>query len=87
MTAFFLVVRLVLAWFLSYLAVSIFFNEVILDEIGLRDSEGFFVLTGFIVAGLVAVARAARALGAVVPDPRSATLGTARDSTSAHGLR
>jgi hypothetical protein len=54
MSAFFLVLRLVTAWFLAYLAVAIFFSEVILDAIGLHDSEGFFVLIGFIIAGLVA---------------------------------
>ncbi|HEU4851479.1 MAG TPA: histidine kinase [Telluria sp.] len=54
MSAFFLVLRLVAAWFLAYLAIAIFFSEVILDALDLRDSEGFIVLIGFILAGLVA---------------------------------
>ncbi|HEY1043892.1 MAG TPA: histidine kinase [Telluria sp.] len=54
MTAFFLVVRLVAAWFLAYLALAIFFSEVILDALGFDDNEGFLVLGGFVLAGLVA---------------------------------
>lgn len=51
---FFFIFRLTLAWFLSYLLLSILFNETFLAH-SPDDLGGYFVLLGFFVAGVVVV--------------------------------
>lgn len=53
-TSFFFIFRLTLAWFLTYLLLAILFNQIILRHID-DDTEGFFVLLGFLVSGFVVV--------------------------------
>jgi signal transduction histidine kinase len=54
-TSFFFIFRLTLAWLLTYLLVSILFNQTILRVLVDEDLDGFLVLFGFIVAGLVVI--------------------------------